>query len=368
MNIKSIDKMLYELGQQYDETASFIEQTDNYIQSCINSPRGIKGRKKAILDAKETIVKLKALEKTIMTIAELERTKVEEKELKQIHRMATNLTKQTKNIQKEVQKVRSFRMLGYINLKGGIGKTSLTYTTATFLSKYKNKKILIIDLDHQGNSTAAFDPTATKINRTNTKRLFEYNIEAPDLIESSPFKNIDVIGSGHTLIDTELNLTQRTGREFILKNWIHNNIEYLNKSYDYIFFDFSPNFNQLNINGLVVVDSVILISEPNRFSLESIQQFQKLYTRIIRTLIDHKKKFAFLINKADKTTIKSRNFIELMKSNEEYKDLLLETVIHKATELQYALEDTRVISEKKNKNLFQEYEGHINDLEKRDIL
>lgn len=375
----SINKKLDTLGEIYDETADFIEETEKYIEECLISPKGVKGREKAFSDVEKSVEKLKALEKSIMEIAEYERSDVEEKELKQIHRMATNLTRQIKELKKKVKEVRSFKVLGYVNLKGGIGKTSITYTTATYLAEEKNKKILIIDLDHQGNTSNAFDPPPTasfeyefdydyKINRTNTKRLFEYGLEVSELADKTDFENIDVIGGGYTLTETEIALTRKTGREFILRNWINSNVEYINENYDYIFLDFSPNFNLLNINGFIVVHSIILISSPNRFSLESIRQFQKLYTMIIKELVDRKKKFAFLINRADRTTNKSKNFIKHMKNHPEYKDVLLPQVLHEATELQYALEETRIISEKKNKGLFEEYTNHISDLEKRGIL
>jgi len=373
------NKKLDELGKLYDETADFIDATEKHIEECLISPKGVKGREKAFSDVETSIKKLKELEKSIMNIAEYERSDVEEKELRQIHRMATNLTRQIKELKKKVEEVRSFKVLGYVNLKGGIGKTSITYTTATYLAEHKNKKILIIDLDHQGNTSNAFDPPPTdsfeyefdyeyKINRTNTKRLFEYGLEASELIDETSFENIDVIGAGYTLTETDIALTRKTGREFILRNWINNNVEYLNDNYDYIFLDFSPNFNLLNINGFIVVHSIILISAPNRFSLESIRQFQKLYTIVIKDLVNRKKKFAFLINRADRTTNKSKNFIEHMQNHPEYQDVLLKQVLHEATELQYALEDTRVISEKKNKGLFEEYKNHISNLEERGIL
>lgn len=375
----NINEKLDDLGKQYDKTADFIDETEKYIEECIISPKGVKGREKAFSYVETSIKKLKSLEKSILEIADYERSDVEDKELRQIHRMATNLTRQIKELKKKVKEIRSFKVLGYVNLKGGIGKTSITYTTSTYLAKHKDKKILIIDLDHQGNTSNAFDPPPTdsfeyefdydyKIDRTNTKRLFEYGLEASELIDNTSFNNIDVIGGGYTLTETEIALTRKTGREFILRNWINDNVEYLNKNYDYIFLDFSPNFNLLNINGFMVVHSIILISAPDRFSLESIRQFQKLYTMIIKDLINRKKKFAFLINRADRTTNKSKNFIEFMRNHPEYKDVLLNQVIHEAAELQYALEDTRVISEKKNKGLFNEYKTHIENLEERGIL
>lgn len=148
------------------------------------------------------------------------------------------------------------KICSFFNVKGGVGKTTLTVLTAIKLSKLGNK-VLIIDADTQANLTQFLYKVAH-----NDKTMFEAltdNSSADEIILKSPLKkylNIDLIPSDLSLSVLSEFLTTKTNREKSVWRWFKSNINTL-KNYDYVFIDLSPSYDLIARNFMIISDSII---------------------------------------------------------------------------------------------------------------
>lgn len=148
------------------------------------------------------------------------------------------------------------KICSFFNVKGGVGKTTLTILTAMKLSK-EGKKVLLIDADTQANLTQ-FLYKVVHDDKTLFQMLTE-NTTAKEVILKSPveeFKNIDIIPSDISLSVLSEYLSTQMGRERAVWRWFKNNIDDIEK-YDYIFVDLSPSYDLIARNFMLISDSII---------------------------------------------------------------------------------------------------------------
>jgi chromosome partitioning protein len=148
------------------------------------------------------------------------------------------------------------KICSFFNVKGGVGKTTLTILTAMKLSK-EGKKVLLIDADTQANLTQ-FLYKVVHDDKTLFQMLTE-NSTAKEVILKSPveeFKNIDIIPSDISLSVLSEYLSTQMGREKAVWRWFKNNIDDIEK-YDYIFVDLSPSYDLIARNFMLISDSII---------------------------------------------------------------------------------------------------------------
>jgi chromosome partitioning protein len=148
------------------------------------------------------------------------------------------------------------KICSFFNVKGGVGKTTLTILTAMKLSK-EGKKILLIDADTQANLTQFLYKVVHE-----DKTLFQMltgNTTAEEVIIKQPvdgFENIDIIPSDISLSVLSEYLSTQMGREKAVWRWFKNNIAIIEK-YDYIFVDLSPSYDLIARNFMLISDSII---------------------------------------------------------------------------------------------------------------
>ncbi|MCU9810190.1 ParA family protein [Paraclostridium sp. AKS46] len=148
------------------------------------------------------------------------------------------------------------KICSFFNVKGGVGKTTLTILTAMKLSK-EGKKVLLIDADTQANLTQ-FLYKVVHDDKTLFQMLTE-NTTAKEVILKSPveeFKNIDIIPSDISLSVLSEYLSTQMGRERAVWRWFKNNIDDIEK-YNYIFVDLSPSYDLIARNFMLISDSII---------------------------------------------------------------------------------------------------------------
>lgn len=163
------------------------------------------------------------------------------------------------------------------NQKGGVGKTTTVVNLAAALGKL-NKKVLVIDIDPQGNATSGLG--IDKYNLEETVYDFILNeVEADKVIRKSSADNVDIIPATPDLAGLEVELVGVEDRQFLLKTRI-NNIE----DYDFIFLDSPPSLGQLSINALVAADSVIIPIQTEFYALEGVSQLMESYKLIVDNL------------------------------------------------------------------------------------
>ena len=169
-------------------------------------------------------------------------------------------------------------IISVINQKGGVGKTTTVINLATALAK-KGKKILVIDLDPQGNATTGLG----KSNNDEDKSIYNVLIgktQVQKAIQESTVTGLDIIGSNVNLSGLEVETANDANRAFLLKEILSKSEDsHLNK-YDNIFIDCPPSLSLLTIMSLVSADELLIPLQTEFFALEGITQLMKTIDRI----------------------------------------------------------------------------------------
>ena len=158
------------------------------------------------------------------------------------------------------------KVIAVFNQKGGVGTTTTNVNLTASLGAM-GKKILVLDLDPQGNTTSGYGIDKQSVDGT----IYDVIIDGVDINETilnTEFENIDIVASDTDLAGCEIELTSRESREYILKN----SIDKVRDNYDYIFIDCPPSLGMLTINSLTAVDSVLIPIQCEYYALEGVSQ------------------------------------------------------------------------------------------------
>ena len=169
------------------------------------------------------------------------------------------------------------KIISVINQKGGVGKTTTVINLATALAEI-GKKILVIDLDPQGNATTGLGLSNNDSEKNIYKIIIGQN-NPNNCILSSSVKNLDLIGSNINLSGLEIETASDPSRAFLLKKIINQN-ENLFSKYENIFIDCPPSLSLLTVMSLVVADELLVPLQTEFFALEGISQLVKTIERI----------------------------------------------------------------------------------------
>ncbi|MCX4084654.1 AAA family ATPase [Rickettsia hoogstraalii] len=180
------------------------------------------------------------------------------------------------------------KVIAIVNQKGGVAKTTTTVNLATAFAAV-NKKILVIDLDPQGNSSTGFGISQQQ--RKNTiYQVLTNLIKWKDAIISTDIPNLEIITSNTNLSAAELDLTKLKDREYILMKLL----EEIKILYDYIIIDCPPSLNLLTVNALVASDEVLIPMQCDFYSLEGLSHLLKTI-KIVEKKLNPKIKIAGIL-------------------------------------------------------------------------
>ena len=187
--------------------------------------------------------------------------------------------------------------IAVINQKGGVGKTTTVINLAASLS-ILGQKVLIIDLDPQGNATTGLG----RSNNDDENNIYNLLIKKKNLgqvIQNTVVKNLDVVGSNVNLSGLEVETANDADRAFVLKQILKTEESLLSK-YDNIFIDCPPSLSLLTIMALVASDELLVPLQTEFFALEGITQLVKTIDRIKINLNPELKVRGILLTMFDK--------------------------------------------------------------------
>ena len=153
------------------------------------------------------------------------------------------------------------------NQKGGVGKTTTVVNLATALASI-DKKVLVIDMDPQYNSSMSFN--AYNTNRSIYK-VFSNDTDINNAIQKSQIPKLDVISACEDLAAAEYELADDNNRNYLLKKFIGN----IKNIYDYIFIDTPPTLGLLTVSSLTASDEVLIPVQCEFFALEGLSKLIK---------------------------------------------------------------------------------------------
>jgi len=159
------------------------------------------------------------------------------------------------------------KAIAIFNQKGGVGKTTTNINLAACLA-LKGKKVLVLDIDPQGNTTSGLGIAKKGLEHTSYDLLIEEDLNPLSTIYHTTVKNMDIIPASVDLAGAEIELVQLDGRERRLKNAL----DIVRPLYDYIFVDCPPSLSLLTINALTAVDSVLIPIQCEFYALEGVSQ------------------------------------------------------------------------------------------------
>ena len=159
------------------------------------------------------------------------------------------------------------KSIAIFNQKGGVGKTTTNINLAACLAM-KGKKVLVLDIDPQGNTTSGLGISKKDLEYTSYDILIEDGFDPYRSIYRTVVDGLDIIPSNVDLAGAEVELISINGRERKLKAAL----DVIKDSYDYIFVDCPPSLSLLTINALTAVDSVLVPIQCEFYALEGVSQ------------------------------------------------------------------------------------------------
>lgn len=159
------------------------------------------------------------------------------------------------------------KAIAIFNQKGGVGKTTTNINLGACLAM-KGKKVLILDIDPQGNTTSGIGIQKQTLELTTYDLLIEEDFNTESAILKTSVDGLDIIPASVDLAGAEIELVQVPGREKRLKNAI----DKVRDRYDYIFIDCPPSLGLLTVNSLTAVDSVLIPIQCEFYALEGVSQ------------------------------------------------------------------------------------------------
>lgn len=220
------------------------------------------------------------------------------------------------------------KTLAVFNMKGGVAKSTTAYNLAVGLVKFKKQRVLVIDIDPQGNAAAALGIPIWQL-RLQLKDVLQHKTVIASVVVTTA-SGVDVVPSNILLAEEEIPISGRPGRELLLKKAIAPVLD----KYDFVLIDCPPNVGVFAINALMASDGVIIPVDMSYLGLLGVQGIEHALT-LIREQLDHPIAIAgVLATRYDRRNNLSKEVLDALHAH--FGDSMYKTVIPETVKLREA--------------------------------
>ena len=232
---------------------------------------------------------------------------------------------------KEVKRAfpdRDAKVIAIINQKGGVGKSTTAVNLSASLGE-QGKKVLLVDLDPQGNTTSGYGIEKEELDNDVYNALLEdYPIE--ELVLDTVEKNVFVIPSTIQLAGAEIELVSAMARESVLKTAL----DRIKNDFDYVFIDCPPSLGLLTINALVAADSLLIPIQCEYYALEGVTKLLESMKMVKNRLNPNLYVFGVVMTMYDSRTALSKQVVDEV--NKYFGKTVFKTIIPRNVKLSEA--------------------------------
>ena len=211
------------------------------------------------------------------------------------------------------------RIIAIANQKGGVGKTTTSINLSSCIAA-KGKKVLVVDIDPQGNTTSGYGIEKNDLDNT-IYELMLGDCSIEDCIIKDVIENISILPSNVNLAAAEIELIGVDKKEYILKN----EIDWVKDRYDYIIIDCPPSLSLLTVNAMTTADSVLVPIQCEYYALEGLSQLIHTVNLVKERLNPNLEMEGVVFTMYDVRTKLSNQVVENVKENLDTK--IYETMI-----------------------------------------
>lgn len=201
------------------------------------------------------------------------------------------------------------RIIAVANQKGGVGKTTTSTNLSACLAEL-NKRVLLIDIDPQGNATSGVGVDKNQLDNTVYEMIIG-ECEMEDCLLENVIDNLDLLPSNVNLAGAEIDLIGVEAREFILKK----KIDEIKDKYDFIIIDCPPSLNMLTVNAMTTADRVLVPIQCEYYALEGLSQLIHTINLVKERLNPNLEIEGVVFTMYDARTNLSLQVVENVKSN-----------------------------------------------------
>lgn len=192
------------------------------------------------------------------------------------------------------------KIIAFSNQKGGVGKTTTCVNMAAYLA-VKGKKVLLVDLDPQGNATSGLGFAKSEVKNSVYNTLID-ETPVPGIALKTAISNLDILPSNIDLAGAEVELVYMQDRERVLRKMLDDVREF----YDYITIDCPPSLGLLTINALAAADTVIIPIQSEYYAMEGLSQLMNTIRLVVKHLNDKLKVEGVILTMSDNRAVISR--------------------------------------------------------------
>lgn len=185
------------------------------------------------------------------------------------------------------------KILSIVNQKGGVGKTTTAINLASFLARF-GKKVLLVDLDPQGNATSGLGIDKHTLEKSTYHLLIEL-AQVKEVLLPTGRGKLELLPSNIHLAGAELELVALENREFLLKQALLS----VKNQYDFILIDCPPSLSLLTLNALVASDGMIITTQAEYYALEGLTQLVSTIEIVTQKMNPQLKIFGLLLTMYD---------------------------------------------------------------------